>query len=157
MTFIYHLYLITQTVLIAMITTSDNSATVETVAQKIIAMEQSALDRWAQGDPSGFLDISAEDVVYFDPFQERRLNGRSELKGLYESIRETVHVDRYEMLNPKVQSVDSMAVLTFNFISSEKEKVYRWNCTEVYRLEPDGGWKIIQTHWSLTKPNLKLD
>ena len=24
----------------------------------------------------------------------------------------------------------------------------RWNCTEVYRLEPNGEWKIVHTHWS---------
>ncbi|MBI5475120.1 MAG: nuclear transport factor 2 family protein [Ignavibacteriales bacterium] len=140
-----------------MITTSANFATNDTLAQKIIAMEKSALDRWGQGDPSGFLEISAEDVVYFDPFQERRLNGRSELKQLYEGLRGTIHIDRYEMLNPIVQSVESIAVLTFNLVSYEKEKVYRWNCTEVYQLQSDGQWKIVQTHWSFTKPNLKLD
>ena len=41
----------------------------------IIAMEEAALDRWGKGDPSGFLEISAPDVVYFDPFIEHRLDG----------------------------------------------------------------------------------
>ncbi len=140
-----------------MITTSVSSAANDTLAKNIIAMEQSALDRWGRGDPSGFLELSADDVVYFDPFQERRLNGWSELKRLYESLRGAIHVDKSEMLTPLVQSVDSMAVLTFNLVSHEKEQVYRWNCTEVYRLHSDGQWKIIQTHWSLTKPNLRLD
>lgn len=152
-----HFHTISQTVLLAMIITSTTSATNDTLAQKNIAMEQSALDRWGQDDPDGFLEISAEDVVYFDPFQERRLNGRFELKQLYERLRGTIHVDRYEMLNPMVQSVDSMAVLTFNLVSYEKEKMYRWNCTEVYRLQSGGQWKIIQTHWSFTRPNLRLD
>lgn len=140
-----------------MITTSVSSAANNTLAENIIAMEQAALDRWGRGDPSGFLELSADDVVYFDPFQERRLNGWSELKQLYEGLRGTIRVDKSEMLTPLVQSVDSTAVLTFNLVSHEKEKVYRWNCTEVYRLQSDGQWKIIQTHWSLTKPNLRLD
>lgn len=140
---------------VAMITASSHSPTSESLAQIIIALERSALDRWGQGDPDGFLEISAEEVVYFDPFQERRLNGRSELKRVYDELRGTIHVDRYEMLNPLVQAVDSMAVLTFNLVSYEKEKVHRWNCTEVYRLQSDGEWKIIQAHWSFTKPNFE--
>lgn len=127
------------------------------LSQKIIALERSAMDRWGKGDPDGFLEISADDVVYFDPFQERRLNGKAELKKLYDSLRGMGHIDRYELLDPQVQCNESMAVLTFNFVSYGNETVYRWNCTEVYRREPDGQWKIIQTHWSFTKPNLHLD
>ena len=37
------------------------------LAQHIIEMERTALDRWGQGDPTGFLEISATDVSYFDP------------------------------------------------------------------------------------------
>jgi hypothetical protein len=56
------------------------------------------------------------------------------------------------MVNPYVQSVKDMAVLTFNLSSYVGSSVQKWNCTEVYRLESDGVWKIIQSHWSLTKP-----
>jgi ketosteroid isomerase-like protein len=140
-----------------MVPVSAQSTMNDVIAHTIIAMEQAALDRWGQGDPDGYLEISAEDVVYFDPFQERRLDGYAELKRLYDSLRGQILDSRYEMLNPKVQSVDSMAVLTFNLIVYEMGKEYSWNCTEVYRLEPDGQWKIIQTHWSFTKPNLILE
>lgn len=51
-----------------MITTSANFLISDSLAQKIIDMENSALDRWGKGDPDGFLEISAGDVVYFDPF-----------------------------------------------------------------------------------------
>ena len=47
--------------------------------QTIITMERGALGRWGIGDPSGFLEISAPDVVYFDPFLERRIDGREAL------------------------------------------------------------------------------
>ncbi len=114
-------------------------------------MERAALDRWGKGDPSGFLEISAPDVVYFDPFTERRLDGIDALTALYEKIRGQVHVDRYELLNPKVQLVGDAAVLTFNYVSYSGEKENRWNCTEVYR-RADASWCIIQTHWSFTQP-----
>lgn len=121
----------------------------------IIALEKSALEKWNNGDPGGYLDASADDVVYFDPFTELRVDGLEALKKYYEPIKGQVHVSRYEMLNPKVQAVNEMAVLTFNLFSYEGGNVYKWNCTEVYRLEKSGQWKIIQTHWSFIKPELK--
>ncbi len=128
----------------------------EELSAKIIAMEKTALELWNNGNPSGYLDISAKDVVYFDPFIEQRLDGLDKLTALYESIRGKVYVDKYEMTNPFVQSVKDMAVLTFNLNSYVGTTVQKWNCTEVYRLESDGTWKIIQTHWSLTKPELNI-
>ena len=118
----------------------------------IIGMERAALERWGNGDPSGFLEISAADVVYFDPFQERRLNGINELRALYEMIRGQVSIARFELIDPIVQAVDDMAVLTFNYVAEGTNEVTsRWNCTEVYRRQEEG-WRIIQTHWSFTRP-----
>ncbi|MCI0329396.1 MAG: nuclear transport factor 2 family protein [candidate division Zixibacteria bacterium] len=116
----------------------------------IFAMELAALERWGKGDPSGFLEISAPDVVYFDPFQKRRLDGLEALTRYYEAIRGKVRVDRYEIITPKVQVCGEAAVLTFNYISYSKEVRQPWNCTEVYRRQ-EGQWRIIQTHWSITE------
>ena len=122
------------------------------IAQTIIELERQALERWGHGDPSGFLEISADDVVYFDPFQPRRLNGIGELRELYELIRGNVQIARFEMIEPRVQAVEDMAVLTFNYVAEGTNEVTsRWNCTEVYRRDA-GTWRIIQTHWSVTQP-----
>jgi len=116
----------------------------------IIGMERSALDRWGKGDPSGFLEICAPDVVYFDPSLERRIDGRDALGKYYEAIRGKVSIERYELLNPLVQRVGDAAVLTFNHVSyGGVEDEHRWNCTEVYRRSGER-WEIIQTHWSYT-------
>jgi ketosteroid isomerase-like protein len=119
----------------------------------LISMEQTALDRWSKGDPDGFLEISDSSVVYFDPFVERRLNGRDELKKLYEQVRGKIHIDSYEMIDPKVQVAGDIAVLTYNFVSHNGEGTMRWNTTEVYRRK-ESKWRIIHTHWSLTQPRL---
>lgn len=122
------------------------------IAQTIIDLERRALERWGRGDPSGFLEICADDVVYFDPYQPRRLNGIDELRSLYESIRGQVSIARFELVDPRVQPVTDMAVLTFNYVAEgTNEATSRWNCTEVYRNDA-GSWKIVQTHWSFTQP-----
>lgn len=131
-----------------------DSETENEIAATIIAMERAALARWGNGDPSGFLEICAPDVVYFDPRQERRLDGLEALTRLYEGVRGQVRIDHYELLTPKVQICGDAVVLTFNFVSESDGKTARWNCTEVYRRTPNG-WKIIQTHWSLTQPAAK--
>lgn len=116
----------------------------------IISMERAALDRWIKGDPGGFLEIYAPDVVYFDPYREKRVDGRETLTQLYKSIWGQVQLDRYELLNPLVQVVGEAAVLTFNYVSYSGESQSRWNCTEVYRQDGER-WQIIQTHWSYTQ------
>lgn len=121
------------------------------ITEEIIAMERSALDRWGKGDPSGFLEISAPDVVYFNPYLERRIDGRKALSRYYEAARGKVSISRYELLNPRVQLVGDAAVLTFNYVSyGGTEDAHRWNCTEVYR-RSNNRWEIVQTHWSYTK------
>lgn len=119
------------------------------IATEIIGLERAALDRWGKGDPSGFLEICAPDVVYFDPFLKRRIDGLAELTTHYEGIRGKIQIERYELLNPLVQGDERVAVLTFNYVSWGNEGESRWNCTEVYRNDPSG-WRIIQTHWSYT-------
>lgn len=120
------------------------------LTDKIIAMECGALDRWGKGDPSGFLEICAADVVYFDPSLERRIDGRDALGRYYDVIRGKVSIERYELLNPLVQRVGDAAILTFNYVSyGGAEDEHRWNCTEVYRRSSED-WEIIQTHWSYT-------
>ncbi|MBI4763889.1 MAG: DUF4440 domain-containing protein [Deltaproteobacteria bacterium] len=128
-----------------------NDKAAASVEQQIIQLERQALERWCQGDPSGFLEISALDVVYFDPFLEHRIDGLRALTEYYEALRGQVLAERFELLNPLVQLVGSGAVLTFNFVSwGEGGEEHRWNCTEVYR-RSGSRWQIIQTHWSFTR------
>jgi ketosteroid isomerase-like protein len=124
----------------------------EQAAADVIALERAALDRWGRGDPSGFLEICAPDVVYFDPFLNFRIDGLDALTVYYEAIRGRIQLERYELLNPKVHVSGRMAVLTFNYVSyGGNENEFHWNCTEAYRRDR-AGWRIIQTHWSFTNP-----
>jgi ketosteroid isomerase-like protein len=136
----------------AVVAAPSATAPVDT-ASSIIATERAALDRWSKGDPDAFLDLYDADVVYFDPFVERRVNGYAALKAVYEQYRGKIHIDRYEMIDPKVRVSGDMAVLTFNFVSHGSEGERRWNATEIYQRK-NGKWRIIHPHWSLTQPKL---
>lgn len=124
----------------------------QAVEQELIALERAALVRWCNGDPGGFLEITAPDVVYFDPYRERRVDGIEALTKIYKEPWGKIFAARFEILHPRVQRVGDCAVLTFNFASwGGSEEALRWNCTEVYRRDP-AGWRIIQTHWSYAWP-----
>jgi hypothetical protein len=119
----------------------------DAIGQKVVAMERAALDRWGSGDPGGFLEINDPDVSYFDPFQEKRLDGLDRLTALLESIRGRIRIERSEMVNPRVQVVGDAAILTFQFMSEGSEGQRCWNSTEVYRRCGEQ-WRIIHSHWS---------
>ena len=126
--------------------------------QTIIALERAALDRWGKGDPEGYLSNYSTDVTYFDPFQDKRIDGQATMRTLYGPIAGKVNVPRYEMINPKVQRDGNIAVLTFNLVSHSPRPngdtvLVRWNSTSVYQLK-SGKWKEIHSHWSFTKPDL---
>ena len=130
------------------------------VAETVIALERGALDRWGKGDPEGYIEIYAPDVTYFDPVQERRIDGLDALKNMLASYTGKIRVDRFDMIAPAVQRHGDMAVLTFNLISHRTQPdgtdaiVARWNATAVYRAM-DGTWTSIHVHWSYIKPELK--
>jgi len=125
-----------------------------TVTKTIIALETKALEAWLEGNPSPYLELYSKDFTYFDPAHERRLDGWDRIKELYESMRGTVKMDKFEIINPVVQSAGTMAVLTYNLQTNSGDTLWKENCTEVYRLEDNNEWKIIHSHWSLTKPSI---
>ncbi len=124
----------------------------QTIAETITNLETAVLDDWHKGNPDLFLDLYSKVFTYFDPAFELRLDGWDKIKEMYESMRGKVKMDGFEMINPVVQSTDKMVVLTYNLHSISGENVWKENCTEVYRLEENKEWKIIHSHWFLTKP-----
>jgi len=112
----------------------------------VFLLEVAAMHRWLDGDPDGFLELSADDVVYTDPFMSGWLIGKPELKANYDQIRGKVHADRFEFVQPHVTQIGEAAVLTYDLVSWGEEEV-RWHCTETFRRDNDQ-WRIVATHWS---------
>lgn len=54
---------------------SFSQTTKTNLSETIIASEKGAFEKWNQADPSGYLDLSADNVTYFDPSIEQRPDG----------------------------------------------------------------------------------
>lgn len=127
------------------------------ITETILAIEHRALQRWNKGEIEGPLDIFAEEVTYFDPITEKRLDGRSALAAFFRTFfAGKVSISRYQMLNPQVIASGDLAVLSYNLVNyiraadgSEKEGT-PWNSTQVYRRTGDR-WRVVHVHWSFTK------
>ncbi len=126
------------------------------IEEIILNMEKEALERWARGDPQGCLDISAENVTYFDPFIDKRIDGIDALTKYYDNLRGKIKFDSFELLNPKFILSDDLVILTYNYVSYRGDSQFPWNCTEVYK-KIENNWKIVQTHWSITKPDFCIN
>jgi hypothetical protein len=130
-----------------------------TAGLEVLEHERGALDRWGKGDPGGFLDIVSDDVTFFDPSLERRIDGRERLREYLEPIRGKISVDRDQIIEPRTQVVGEAAVLTFNYKSYDTEPDgseslgAHWHATEVYARE-GGTWRLVSTHWSYTASQL---
>jgi ketosteroid isomerase-like protein len=84
----------------------------------------------------------------------------SAIRAVYEPFAGKFTIDRYEMLNPKVQRAGTVAVLTYliqNYArqpDGTERPTTRWNVTEVFR-RIGGRWRTIHSHFSYTKPNVR--
>lgn len=126
--------------------------TVEATKADIIALEKQALVLWNNGNPDGFIDLSADNVVYVDPAFASKLEGKKALEDYYNTIRGKVKIDKYEMINPVVQLTADMAVLIYDYEAERDGHVFKMHCTEVYQSVDGGEWKITHTHWSFVMP-----
>lgn len=124
---------------------------IEDIKSHIVLLERSALEMWNNGNPDGYLDLYSDDVTYFDPYFETKLEGITKLRAYYDEVRGQINVRKYEMINPVVQMLSDAAVLSYNLISYIDTGESKWNCTEVYKKEGEL-WKIAHVHWSYVKP-----
>jgi len=126
----------------------------------IIALERGALERWGKGDPQGFFDIMSNEETYFDPMVGKRIDGREALRKFFAPFTGKISIERFEMVDPRVQRHGDVAILTFNLVDygaqldGSPKSTARWNSTEIYQ-RINGQWKIVHSHWSYTKPELK--
>jgi len=129
----------------------------------LVALERAALDRWIRVDPDGYLSLYAPEITYFDPFRDKRVDGLPAMEAAVaplRSMKSPITDPRYDMIDPRVQRHGDVALLTFNVVNYGKPPnkpetvINRWNSTEVYQ-RIDGQWKIIHSHWSFVKPDIK--
>lgn len=122
----------------------------------ILSLENSAMERWRSGDPWGFVELSAEDILYVDPGLTRPILDLEAYRAYMEPARGKINYQISEFLQPRVVTAGDAALLSYNYRSTAVkpdgsiEWQNHWNATEVY-FHRGGEWKIVHTHWSYVK------
>jgi ketosteroid isomerase-like protein len=128
----------------------------EGVLAELMTLEAGAMERWRKGDPWGFIEISDEEVTYFDSGTPRRIDGKAALSAEYKTREGKIFYPVMEFIDPQVRACGDMAVLFYRFFSTRLkpdesiESRTPWNCTEVFQRKEEA-WRIIHTHWSFIK------
>jgi len=119
----------------------------------ILALERAALDRWAQGDPLGYMERCADDVTYFDDIAaQHRVDGLVALRSYLGTLVGKIPPHRYELVEPKVQVYGDLGIVTLRYhpFAPDGAAQTPWKATSVYR-RADGAWKAVHAHWSMVK------
>lgn len=129
------------------------------ITETILSLERGINERWNKGDVDGALEIYSEDVTYFDPLTQTRLDGRKAVEAYFRQFFEgKLNILRNDFPNPQVifSEGGDLAVLHYNLCNyvsdgqgGEKPGT-PWNSTQVYRLV-DGQWRVAHVHWSFTR------
>lgn len=123
-------------------------------ASEILALERQVMDGWLSGNPDPALALFDAEITFFHVMTDKRLDGLPPVKALYSEYRGTPLFDSYEMIDPKVQVSGESAVLTYILARRNGTTTSRWNATQVYQRKKEG-WRVIHSHWSMTKPPLR--
>ena len=124
--------------------------------ETIFNLEKAAMERWRNGDPMGFVEISSKDICYVDPGLTKPIIGLEAYTEHMKQVEGKVHYQKSEFTDPRVEMVGEAALLTYNYRSTvlSPEGVVTsqtpWNCTEVY-FRQDGEWRIVHNHWSFIR------
>ena len=148
----YLIALISVLVVITSCATKEEAMSPQEVDKIILAKERQALDQWSAGNPEGFAVNFADSATYVDDIAaQKRLDGIKEIKAYLSSLQGKIPVHTYEIVDPKVQILDYVAVLTFQYHASVgDQKGQPWKATSVYQFI-NNDWQVVHAHWSLVK------
>jgi len=108
-----------------------------------------ANDRWASGDPMGFVDCAAEDIVWIDDLSAQNgVSGKEALGAYLQNFKGQIPPHQHELLDQQFQHYDDMVVVYYKYQGIfEDMDAEPWKVTSVYRYA-DGDWLSVHENWS---------
>ncbi|MDX9772406.1 MAG: nuclear transport factor 2 family protein [Bacteroidales bacterium] len=106
-------------------------------------------DRWAAGDPMGFLEYAAKDIIWSDDLgAQNRVIGYDSLKTYLEAFKGQVPPHQHELIEPVFQIYDDIVIVSYRYQGIlEGESLPPWKVTSVFRYA-DGEWLSVHENWT---------
>lgn len=123
------------------------------LAEYVISLERAALDKWFNGDTSGYEQLwSKRSFTYFDSVSDKRIDDHETIAQFLKTIDGKLFAKSYDFRVPRVQIGKDMVVLTYQLFADTILINMAYNCIEVYRKEDNGEWHVIHSTWSFIRP-----
>ena len=134
-------------------TNEPDQPTADEAKTAIMEKIKSANDRWASGDPMGFLECVAQDIIWIDDLGAQiPLNGKEALGKYLENFKGQIPPHKHELLDPVFQFYGEIVIVNYRYQGTfDGAPADPWKVTSVYRFI-DGDWLSVHENWSLVKP-----
>jgi len=139
--------------------TAENTGEIEKssveIEKLILEKEKDALNSWADGSVLGYIKHFDDEVTYMDDIgAHNRIDGLSAMREYAMKLDSAgiIYKYRYEVINPRVQVYQDMAIITFQYNPYKFDGTpgTKWKATSVYAIK-ENDWKVVHAHWSMIK------
>lgn len=123
------------------------------LAEHIIGLEKSALDKFFNGDMSGYRNLwSKQSFTYFDAVVTQRVEEFASMESFLDRLEGNLHAEEYRFVSPRVQFGQDTAILTYQLFARTNFNDIEYNCIEVFQKEASGEWHVVHSTWSFIRP-----
>jgi len=126
--------------------------TVDEAKAAIMEKIKMANDKWSSGDPMGFLEYAAQDIIWIDDIgAQKSVSGYEALGKYLETLKGQIPPHKYELLDPVFQSYGDIVIVNYRYQGIfDGVPADPWKATSVYRYQ-DGDWLSVHENWSEIK------
>lgn len=130
------------------------SNSTESTVKKIIDLERGALDKYYNGDMTGYYGLwSHDDFSYFDAGHAKRLDSFAEVREFLDGkVAGKMHADSYRFVSPRVQLHGDTGILTYQLFADTNFIDMKYNVVEVFQKNAAGEWKVVHSTWDTITP-----
>ena len=123
------------------------------LAEQIIGLEKSALDKFFKGDMSGYRDLwSKQSFTYFDAVVTQRVEEFASMESFLDRLEGNLHAEESRFVSPRLQFGHDKDILTYQLFAHTNFNDIEYNCIEVFQKEASGKWHVVHSTWSFIRP-----
>jgi ketosteroid isomerase-like protein len=109
-----------------------------------------ANEKWASGDPLGFVECAADDITWIDDLgAQLPVSGKEALQAYLENFKGQIPPHEHELSDMAFQFYDDMVIISYRYNGTfDGEPADPWKVSSVYQYSKDG-WYSVHENWSL--------
>lgn len=129
-----------------------NLPTQEESKTAILEKIEMANDKWADGDPMGFVEVAANDVTWMDDLAAQfPVSGKDALSAYLENFKGQIPAHEHVLSDFAFQFYDDIVIVTYRYTGTfDGVPANPWKVTAVYKYE-DGDWLSVHENWTVVK------